>query len=62
MYRLVWHVNNDYRNSTISDLVSSFLVPEVDRHTVREKLRINEDRYLYAAHQTMHDATTDIEK
>jgi hypothetical protein len=42
------------RTKTISDLVASFLVPEVDRQAVRAKLRNSEDKYLMAAHHAVH--------
>jgi hypothetical protein len=43
--------------------VASFLVPEVDRRAVREKLRNSEDKYLMAAHKAVHPGTiNEVEK
>eukprot|EP00912_Choanoflagellata_sp_UC4_P001146 UC4_evm3s712 len=45
--------------SIVSDLVSSFLLPEVEKQTMREKVKKDQRKYLQAAHKTIKSQIED---
>ncbi|CAB3979780.1 Hypothetical predicted protein [Paramuricea clavata] len=44
----------------VSELMHSFLLPEVQKITVREKVRRNQRKHLLAAHKTIHSEVDDV--
>ncbi|TPX45256.1 hypothetical protein SeLEV6574_g03969 [Synchytrium endobioticum] len=48
--------------SVARDLVSQFLIPEVERETVRQRLRNDQRRYLLAAHASLTSQLASIEQ
>ncbi|XP_046852918.1 cilia- and flagella-associated protein 91-like [Xenia sp. Carnegie-2017] len=44
----------------VSELVHSFLIPEVLKITVRERVRQNQRKHLLAAHKTIHGEVEDV--
>ncbi|KAJ3091336.1 Cilia- and flagella-associated protein 91 [Quaeritorhiza haematococci] len=45
----------------VSDLVSSFLIPEVNRQSLRAQVKQNQRRYLLAAHRAVHGEEDNLE-
>ncbi|TPX69262.1 hypothetical protein SpCBS45565_g02536 [Spizellomyces sp. 'palustris'] len=45
----------------VRDLVSSFLIPEVERHTLRNRVKNDQRKYLQAAHAAIHSQLPAIE-
>eukprot|EP01137_Pigoraptor_chileana_P011280 Opistho-2@61878 len=48
--------------SVVANLVSSFLLPEVERQTLREKLRDDQLRFMLAARRTIDESMGPIER
>lgn len=46
----------------VSELVHSFLLPEVQKITVREKVKRDQRKHLLAAHKTIHEEAEDVVK
>ncbi|ELU06518.1 hypothetical protein CAPTEDRAFT_90714, partial [Capitella teleta] len=44
----------------VSDLVHSFLLPEVQKQTVREKVMLQQRKFLQAAHNEIHNTGEDV--
>lgn len=55
-------MDGDKSDRTVADLVASFLIPQVERSVVREKLRNGQDRFLVAAHRSIHMQSPAIEQ
>jgi hypothetical protein len=53
--------NEEEDDESIRDLVASFLLPEVERHRVREQIQQEERRYVDAAHKSIEDSVKDVE-
>jgi hypothetical protein len=53
--------NEEDDDESIRDLVASFLLPEVERHRVREQIQQEERRYVDAAHKSIEDSVKDVE-
>ncbi|KAJ3225873.1 Cilia- and flagella-associated protein 91 [Clydaea vesicula] len=49
-------------DNTVQDLVSSFLIPEVEKNCLREKVKLNQKRFLLAAHRTVYSQQPAIEQ
>ncbi|KAJ3132343.1 Cilia- and flagella-associated protein 91 [Geranomyces variabilis] len=47
--------------TTVSDLVSSFLIPEVERQTLRNQVKTDQRRYLSAAHRAVTSTLPTVE-
>ncbi|KAJ3233118.1 Cilia- and flagella-associated protein 91 [Chytriomyces hyalinus] len=48
-------------STIVADLVMSFLVPEVEREYIRSQIKLDQHKYLLAAHRTIYDDVTRIE-
>ena len=46
----------------VAELVYSFLLPEVEKETLRENVKREQRRHILAAHSVIHGQTSDIEK
>ncbi|RKO83894.1 hypothetical protein BDK51DRAFT_33266, partial [Blyttiomyces helicus] len=47
---------------TVADLVASFLIPEVERETLRNKIKHDQRKYLLAAHRTIYGELGTVER
>ncbi|TPX61858.1 hypothetical protein PhCBS80983_g00885 [Powellomyces hirtus] len=47
--------------TTVADLVSSFLIPEVERQSLRNQVKIDQRKYLAAAHNSITQTLPSIE-
>jgi len=49
------------QDGTIRDLVASFLLPEVERHRIRQQIQEEEKRFVDAAHKSIQQIVSDVE-
>ncbi|KAJ3128473.1 Cilia- and flagella-associated protein 91 [Nowakowskiella sp. JEL0407] len=54
--------NKDSDNFTVSDLVSAFLFPEVERQILRDALERDQQKYLIAAHTAVNQVISNVEE
>ncbi|GAA6088714.1 cilia- and flagella-associated protein 91-like [Tachysurus ichikawai] len=47
--------NNEQSEEIVAQLVYSFLIPEVQKVTARERVKQSQRRHLHAAHALIHD-------
>ncbi|GAA6079691.1 cilia- and flagella-associated protein 91-like [Tachysurus ichikawai] len=47
--------NNEQSEEIVAQLVYSFLIPEVQKVTARERVKLSQRRHLHAAHFLIHD-------
>ncbi|KAJ3039216.1 Cilia- and flagella-associated protein 91, partial [Rhizophlyctis rosea] len=52
----------DHEDTTVADLVASFLIPEVEKQTLRSQVKDSQRRYLLAAHRTITSELPRIEE
>jgi len=54
--------SEEEQDGTIRDLVASFLLPEVERHRVRQQIQEEEKRFVDAAHKSIQQIVQDVEE
>jgi len=54
--------SEEQQDDTIRDLVASFLLPEVERHRVRQQIQEEEKRFVDAAHKSIQQIVQDVEE
>ncbi|KAJ3188296.1 Cilia- and flagella-associated protein 91 [Gaertneriomyces sp. JEL0708] len=47
--------------TTVADLVASFLIPEVERRALHTQVKLDQRRYLQAAHNALYQTVPDVE-
>jgi len=53
--------SEEEQDGTIRDLVASFLLPEVERHRIRQQIQEEEKRFVDAAHKSIAAIVQDVE-
>ncbi|KAJ3030495.1 UNVERIFIED_CONTAM: Cilia- and flagella-associated protein 91 [Siphonaria sp. JEL0065] len=58
---IVEEVGEPETSTIVSDLVMSFLVPEVEREYIRNQIKQDQRKYLLAAHRTVYSEVSHVE-
>ena len=61
-YELEGKRNRLQSENMVAELVYSFLLPEVEKETLREQIKRGQRKHILAAHSVIHGETGDIEK